>query len=194
MFLFSVDGKLYHIKSDDQRNTIMEMLNEIDMHFVNENYFTFEGEVFDGEIKTNIGLHFRGKALYKIELFDGGEMYQNGKIVERFYLKEKILDSIYDEGIKHESEPIYINIDGEDVKHIFNNAYYEEEGYQIEHYMIDRFGPEEHLHIVKPYIGVPLKEMSKRDMIPFLIFLLVLFVGIIGVIYLVLFRGIIIIF
>jgi len=180
MFTFYVNDKFYEIRYDDNRSQIFEKLNGIETTSVTKDYYTFKGEVFERQLESFIGLHFRGKYLFKIELFDDREVYETGNLIDRFIFKQKILESLYPEPIKYDSENIPILIDGNETFHVFNNAYWNLDNVRIEHYMMERFGPEEHLHFVKYNIGTPWKEIPWREKLPFLFFVLVFILICIG--------------
>lgn len=111
----------------------------IDYEVVTDGYITFAGCVFDSDIPLMIGIHFNLFKIEYIEIFRTLKYYQSEKydINTSFAELSDILKKKYGKPIV--TIPALIN------------GYPREKwivpGYIVNHYIMDRFGPEEHLHI-----------------------------------------------
>lgn len=113
---------------------------KVDYTVVTEGYITFAGRVFKSDVPLMIGIHFHLSQIEHIEIFRIWNYYRSEEynISASFTELSGILKRQYGEPARIAAAP--------------NHGLYErwtmpERGYRIEHYLMDRFGPEEHLHI-----------------------------------------------
>ena len=111
----------------------------IDYCVVAQGYIVFEGYVFDSDIPLMIGIHFNFLKIEYIEIFRTLEYYQSEKydvnasfaelsgILKKKYGSPYILTSASTGGRPSEQ--------------------WMTSNYIVNHYIIERFGPEEHVHI-----------------------------------------------
>ena len=113
--------------------------SEIDYTLVTNGYITFSAYVFDYACPLMIGVHFNTLRIEFIEIFRPLEYYQSEEydISISFSKLSEILNKKYGKPLVTTSASI--------------NGYPCEQwitaGYIVNHYIMDRFGPEEHLHI-----------------------------------------------
>ncbi len=113
--------------------------SEIQYTLVTNGYITFSAYVFDYACPLMIGVHFNTLKIEFIEIFRPLEYYQSEKYDINISFSElsAILNKKYGKPLVTTSASI--------------NGYPCEQwitaGYIVNHYIMDRFGPEEHLHI-----------------------------------------------
>ena len=106
---------------------------------VTRGYLVFPGHVFGSNIPLMIGIHFNLTGVKYIEIFRPREYYQSKlrTIEESFTELSQILRRKYGTPLITTSDSI-------------NNHPCEQwmaENYMVNHFIMERFGPEEHLHI-----------------------------------------------
>lgn len=110
----------------------------IDYTIVTNGYIVFEGNVFGSDIPLMIGIHFNSGKVKYIEIFRPREYYNEKYDINASFAElSKILKNKYGKPLITTSASI--------------NGYPCEQwlttNYIVNHYIMDRFGPEEHLHI-----------------------------------------------
>ena len=113
--------------------------SEIDYTLVANGYITFSAYVFDYAYPLMIGVHYNPLKIEFIEIFRPLEYYQcdTYNIIVSFAELSAILRKKYGKPLITTSA----SING------FPCEQWRTAGYIVNHYIMDRFGPEEHLHI-----------------------------------------------
>ncbi|MBQ9993796.1 MAG: hypothetical protein IJP17_03715 [Clostridia bacterium] len=111
----------------------------VDYKVVTNGYITFSGQVFDSTVSLMIGIHFSLSEVKYIEIFRPSEYYQSEDydIDASFSELSQILQNKYGKPLITTAASI-------------SNSPCEQwitPDYVVNHYILDRFGPEEHLHI-----------------------------------------------
>lgn len=136
---FKIDCPRFSIAANS--HNIESLLKDAGIEYtvVTDGYITFSGYVFDSNVPLMIGIHFNSHKVKFIEIFRTLEYYQSEQydinvsfdelsiILTRKYGKPLITTSASISGYPCEQwiTPNFI----------------------VNHYIMDRFGPEEHLHI-----------------------------------------------
>lgn len=115
--------------------------NNIEYHIVAKGYLCFQANVFRKDTLLNVGLHYDFGQLQFIELFRPVEYYNAQYDIDASFadFNEQIIS-------RYGSPTFKVIIPTTD-DFIGSKAEWYMRGMKIEHWIMDRFGPEEHLHI-----------------------------------------------
>lgn len=145
MFEIYKDSKRHVIEWNTRKRNIVHMFGRKNVKFVTRSYLVVEGKIFNDKYSCNIGFHFSAFILKKIELFDSREGYESKSTIDRFNEKQKYLKQCYGEATDKKNENVYY--DNESLK--FERSTWKTNNFRINHSLFERFGIEEHLHIVR---------------------------------------------
>ena len=136
---FEVDSPRLSITSSFQNPKALLENAGVKYKVVNNGYIVFEGFVFNCDIPLMIGIHFNAVKIEFIEIFRPLEYYnsENFDINVSFAELSKVLHKRYGNPIVTTSA----SINGYPCEQWLTSDYI------VNHYIMDRFGPEEHLHI-----------------------------------------------
>ena len=136
---FEVNSPKISITPDIQ--ALIESLKVSDIEYtpVTDGYITFAGQAFASDIPLMFGVHFNKLKVEFIEVFRPLEYYQSDcyDINESFEQLSKTLRKQYGKPLVTTSA----SIGGYPCEQWLTQDFI------VNHYIIDRFGPEEHLHI-----------------------------------------------
>lgn len=111
----------------------------IDYRVVTKGYIVFQGSVFERDIPLMIGIHHNGINVVFIELFRPEDYYASVNYDVNVSFAE------LSEALKNEfGEPEIVT--SQSIDHYPREQWLTSD-FIINHYIMDRFGPEEHLHI-----------------------------------------------
>ncbi len=136
---FEVNSPKFTITPDARKLEASLKAAGIDYRLVTKGYIVFRGNVFESDIPMMIGIHHNGFKVVFIELFRPDEYYCSGRydINTSFNELSEVLRNEY-------GEPLIVTS-----KSIDNNPceQWNTSDFIVNHYIMDRFGPEEHLHV-----------------------------------------------
>lgn len=136
---FRIDFPKIDISPDT--HTFMDSLKAsgIEYSMVTDGYITFEGRAFGCDIPLMFGIHFDARKIEFIEIFRPLAYYQSDcyDINESFTQLSAVLGKQY-------GKPLVTTVAsfGGQPREQWHTPHY-----IVNHYIMDRFGPEEHLHI-----------------------------------------------
>ena len=136
---FVIDSPQISIAPNTQSFMKSLKTSAIEYTLVTDGYITFEGKAFACDIPLMFGVHFNKLKVEFIEVFRPLEYYQSESydINESFSQLSKILRKQYGKPLVTTAALI-----GEQPCEQWHTS-----NYIVKHYIMDRFGPEEHLHI-----------------------------------------------
>ena len=115
--------------------------NDMEYQIVKDGYLCFRANVFSNDAVISVGLHYDDRGLQFIELFRPKEYY-----TEKYDIDASFAD-FNDHLISRYGKPIFkITVPTRDT-FAGSLAKWRLRGMKIEHWIMDRFGPEERLHI-----------------------------------------------
>ena len=136
---FEIDHPKFSITPNSQN--IESLLKDagIEHTVVTDGYITFRGYVFDCDVPLMIGIHFNAHKIEFIEIFRTLEYYQSEQydIHVSFAELSNMLKKKYGKPLVTASA----SISG------YPCEQWTTPNFTVNHYIMDRFGPEEHLHI-----------------------------------------------
>ncbi len=136
---FEIDHPKFSITPNSQNIESLLKSAGIKYNTVTDGYITFCGQAFDSDIPLMIGIHFNSHKVEFIEIFRTLEYYQSEgyDINVSFAELSNILKKKYGKPLVTTSA----SISG------YPCEQWTTPNFIINHYIMDRFGPEEHLHI-----------------------------------------------
>ena len=136
---FEIDTPRLTIASNmhDPETILMEA--KVEYRTVTKGYIVFEGYVFGSDFPLMIGIHFNAFKVEYIEIFRPMEYYRSGE-----YDIQVSFAELSDLLKKQYGNPL---ITKPTVLFGYPHERWRTPNYLIDHYIMDRFGPEEHLHI-----------------------------------------------
>lgn len=136
---FEIDTPKFSITANACDLEVVLKKAGVEYKVVTDGYITFKGCVFNSDIPLAIGLHFDSFKVRYIEIFRTQEYYQSEEydINASFAQLSDILRKKYGAPVMLTSA----SISGYPCEQWMTPAYI------VNHYIMDRFGPEEHLHI-----------------------------------------------
>lgn len=136
---FVVDSPQFCITPDAQAFIASLKTSSIAHKVVAAGYITFAGKAFDSDVPLMFGVHFNALRVVYIEVFRPSAYFQSDcyDISESFTQLSGILRKQYGEPLITTAA----SIGGHPCEQ------WHTPDYMVNHYIMDRFGPEEHLHI-----------------------------------------------
>ena len=136
---FAIDFPEFSIVSDTQSFIASLKTSAIEYTLVTDGYITFAGKAFGCDIPLVFGVHFNTVKIEFIEIFRPSAYYQS----DSYDIKESF-SQLSDVLRKQYGNPLIAtaaSIGGQPCEQ------WRTSNYIVNHYIVDRFGPEEHLHI-----------------------------------------------
>ncbi len=136
---FAIDFPKIAILPDTQSFIDSLKASAVEYTLVADGYITFEGRAFGCDIPLMFGIHFDARMIEYIEIFRPLAYYKSDRydIDESFSELSDILRKQYGKPLVTTAASIF----GQTSEQWYTSDFI------VNHYIMDRFGPEEHLHI-----------------------------------------------